>query len=108
MKKKEMLDILNEDIAYLEGMMEDLKTTSAAVEDLNLEELSSVEFLDSLKERSKEFYDQAANDPVKFDNALLAYVEEFEKEAHFFLDGALLWTPHAIEYISNKLKEERQ
>ena len=102
MKRSDIQTILDADIATLEKMEQTLLSSSESFDELDLDSLASVEFLDDLKARSKKF-DKWLPDPVFTQEAITNYLDRHERETHIALDGGLFWTPHAIEYLTKRL-----
>lgn len=99
MNKKEVMDMLDKDIQDIEERVEALETEGAG-EYINLDEIASVEFLEGLKENSKEF-DEYLEGNLEVERMVSDYIDHFDKPTHVLVDNQLLWTPHAISMIRN-------
>ena len=102
MKRSEIRALLDADIATLEKMEQTLLSSSESFNELDLDSLASVEFLEDLKARSEAF-DKWLPDPVFTQGAITDYLDRYERETHIALDGSLFWTPHAIEHLTKTL-----
>lgn len=96
MKKRDLMEMLNEDLVFLESLKGDVE--KGIIPDADLDSLASVEFIEDIKEASKKFDEYLeGNRDVEF--LISQYIDHFGKATHVILENQMLWTPHAISAI---------
>ena len=97
MKKRDLMDMLDEDLVILEGLKGDIEK-GIILPDTNLDSLASIELIEDIKEASQEFDEYLeGNRDVEF--LIGQYIDHFGKTTHVILENQMLWTPHAISAI---------